>query len=103
VLDGDLGPYDDLGVRLARADTVLLLDHGLAVCAWRAARRARERRDFWLWVWRYRRRHLPTVLQLIALHAPSATVHRLRSPQATRAFLSELEAVQRSGPRQARG
>ena len=92
VLDGDLGPYDALQVRMGRADTVLLLDYGVGVCAWRAARRSRERRDFWLWVWHYRRRHLPAVLRLLEEQAPAATVHRLRSPRATRAFLRELEA-----------
>jgi hypothetical protein len=90
VLDGDLGPYDALDVRLARADTVVLLDYGFAVCAWRAARRSRERRDFWLWVWHYRRRHLPLVLRAVDAHAPAATVHRLRSPRAARAFLDGL-------------
>ena len=91
VLDGDLGPYDALEVRAARADTVLLLDYGLLVCAWRAARRSRERRDFWLWVLRYRRRHLPQVLRVLDAHAPTSTVLRLRSPRATRAFLRSLE------------
>ena len=90
VLDGDLGPYDALEVRAARADTVLLLDYGFLVCAWRAARRSRERRDFWLWVLRYRRRHLPELLRVLDAQAPTATVLRLRSPRATRAFLRGL-------------
>ena len=90
VLDGDLGPYDALEGRAAWADTVLLLDYGVLVCAWRAARRSRERRDFWLWVLRYRRRHLPQVLRVLGAHAPTATVLHLRSPRATRAFLRML-------------
>jgi hypothetical protein len=98
VMDGDLGPYDALDVRAARADTVLLLDHGFLTCAWRAARRGRERRDFWSWVWHYRRRYLPAVLETLRVHAPGATVHRLRSPRATRAFLRELEAQGRGRP-----
>lgn len=36
VLDGDLGPYDSLQHRLAAADTVIILDFGVARCAWRA-------------------------------------------------------------------
>ena len=49
VMDGDLGPYDVLSGRLAHADTVIVLDYGFAVCAWRAARRSRETMGFWLW------------------------------------------------------
>ena len=85
VLDGDLGPYDLLTLRLARADTVLVLDYSFPVCAWRAARRSPEAKDFWLWVWDYRHRHLPSVLSAVAEHAPAATLYRLRSPRATRA------------------
>jgi len=43
ILDGDLGPYDDLPIRLAAADTVIVLDFSLLRCARKAARRARER------------------------------------------------------------
>ncbi len=90
VLDGDLGPYDVLVARLRRADTVVLLDYGFVTCAWRAARRGRERREFWLWVWHYRRRHLPLLLRALAVEAPAAAVHRLRSPRAAQRFLHEL-------------
>lgn len=92
VLDGDLGPHDVLDARLARADTVLVLDYGFPTCAWRAARRSREGRAFWLWVWHYRRHHLRLVLQAVETCAPTATVHRLRSPRATRDFLRGLQA-----------
>jgi adenylate kinase family enzyme len=47
ILDGDLGPYDDLKPRLRRADTVVVLDFPRWLCVWRSARRARERRDYW--------------------------------------------------------
>ncbi len=46
VMDGDLGPYDVLAPRLARADTVVVLDFGLGRCLWQAIRRSRERLDF---------------------------------------------------------
>ena len=36
ILDGDLGPYDALDVRLQAADTVIVLDFALWRCAWRA-------------------------------------------------------------------
>jgi hypothetical protein len=96
-MDGDLGPYDVLSGRLPRADTVIVLDYKFAVCAWRAARRSREAADFWAWVWNYRRQHLPAVLDAVETHAPTATVIRLRSPRATRAWVGGLSPQAASG------
>jgi hypothetical protein len=86
ILDGDLGPYDVLAIRLAAADTVVLLNFSLGRCAWRAVRRGRERWDFWWWVLTYRWRHLPSLRT--ALAASDVDVVELRSPRAVRAFLS---------------
>ena len=88
ILDGDLGPYDVLDVRLRRADTVVLLDYSLPRCAWRAVRRGRERADFWRWLWAYRRRYRPAILSAVARVAPHATLHVLRGPRAAERFLS---------------
>lgn len=85
ILDGDLGPYDVLEVRLAAADTVVLLNLSPVRCAWRAWRRGRERWAFWWWVLTYRWRHLPRVRQVLA--ESGADVVELRSPRAVRAFL----------------
>jgi adenylate kinase family enzyme len=90
ILDGDLGPYDAIEVRLRVADTVIFLDFSLLRCAWRALRRSRERLDFWLWLLRYRRQSRPFLLQAIRHHASQATVHVLRNPQAVRCFLADL-------------
>ena len=90
ILDGDLGPYDRLDVRLGRADTVVVLDFSLVRCAWRAARRSREAADFWLWVWHYRRRSRPLLVDALRVHAPGATVHWLRTPRQARRLLAEL-------------
>jgi hypothetical protein len=68
-------------VRLARADTVLMLDFSLPRCAWRALHRPRDRADFWWWMLTWRRRYLPTLLTTVATYAPLATVHRLRIPR----------------------
>jgi adenylate kinase family enzyme len=55
IMDGDLGQYDELGVRLQAADTVLILDFSVLLCLMRAMRRAKERSDFWWWLltWRW--------------------------------------------------
>jgi hypothetical protein len=42
-VDADYAP----AARLGEADTMVILDFSLARCAWRAARRSRERADFW--------------------------------------------------------
>ena len=90
IMDGDLGPYDAPAARLERADTVVILDFSLARCAWRAARRSRQRADFWWWLltWRYRSR--AAVLDAVATFAPGADVHILRTPDELRRFLSTV-------------
>jgi adenylate kinase family enzyme len=90
IIDGDLGPYDDgLAARLAAADTVIVLDFALLRCAWRTVRRGHENADYWRWVWSYRRRSLPRVMQAITEHAPLAAVRVLRNPAAVRTFTAE--------------
>lgn len=88
ILDGDLGPYDALDVRLAAADTVIVLDFPLWRCAWRAARRSHENLAFWRWLIGYRRRSLPVVMTAITRYAPTADVHLLHSPREVDQFLS---------------
>lgn len=90
VMDGDLGPYGVLAPRLSRADTVVVLDFGLLRCLWRAGRRSRERRDFWMWVITWRRRSRPIVLQAIAVHGRGAQVHLVRTPGQLRRLLRHL-------------
>ena len=95
IMDGDLGPYDELSVRLAAADTVVILDFSLPRCAWRALRRSRERADFWRWVIGYRRRSLPLIMREIAAHAGSADVFVLKGLRAVRVFLLRVARGQR--------
>ena len=90
ILDGDLGPYDAIEVRLCAADTVIFLDFSPVRCAWRALRRSRERVDFWLWLLRYRRQSRPLLMKAICEHAHQATVHVLRNPRAVRRFVSDV-------------
>ena len=88
IMDGDLGPYDVVDVRLRAADTVIVLDFSLVRCAWRALRRSRERLDFWRWVIGYRRVSLPPLTAAIARCAPDAAVHVLRGPRAIARLLA---------------
>lgn len=87
ILDGDLGPYDVLSLRLLAADTVVVLDFPLWRCAWRALRRSRENLDFWRWLLGYRRRSLPVVMAAIAEHAGHAELHVLHGPRDVARFL----------------
>jgi adenylate kinase family enzyme len=87
IMDGDLGPYDAVEVRLRAADTIILLDFSLARCAYRAFRRSRERRDFWQWLIAYRYQSRPVLLRAIAKYAPGADLRVLRNPEAVRCFV----------------
>src|ERR1700676_1563769 len=80
IMDGDLGPYDAVEVRLRAADTIIFLDFSLVQCAWRAIWRSRERPDFWYWLLRYRRQSHPRLMTAIRNYAPSASIHILRDP-----------------------
>jgi adenylate kinase family enzyme len=97
IMDGDLGPYDVLDIRLRRADTVVLLDYSFWRCAWRAIRRSRERLDFWIWVLLWRRRSRPLLLRAVANQAGGAALHVLRNPRATASFLAHVTTGRKPG------
>ncbi|HET9280915.1 MAG TPA: adenylate kinase [Candidatus Angelobacter sp.] len=90
IMDGDLGPYDAVEIRLQAADTISFLDFSLVRCAWRALRRSRERADFWRWLLAYRRKSRPILMDAIARHAPNAKLHVLRDPKEVRRFLADV-------------
>jgi adenylate kinase family enzyme len=96
IMDGDLGPYDAVEVRLRAADTVILLDFSLTRCTWRAVRRSRERADFWRWLVWYRSRSRPILMQAISKHAAAAQLLILRDPEAVRRFVADLVSKSRS-------
>jgi len=89
IMDGDLGPYDALPVRLSTADTVLLLDFPLWLCLWRALRRDKENWDFWWWLITWGWLERPKIRDMLGGH-PNAQVHILRSQQELDQFLSKL-------------
>ena len=89
-MDGDLGPYDVLDIRLQAADAIVFLDFSPLRCAWRAIRRSPERADFWKWLLLYRRRSRPVLRQAIAAHASDADVYVLPTPRAVRRFVAKI-------------
>ena len=88
-MDGDLGPYDAVEVRLRAADAIIVPDFSLIRCAWRAVRRSRERADFRLRLLRYRRQSRPFLMKVIANHASEATLHVLRGPEVLSRFVAQ--------------
>jgi hypothetical protein len=89
IMDGDLGPYDALPVRLSMADTVLLLDFPLWLCLWRALRRGKENWDFWWWLITWRWLERPKLRDMFAEH-PNAQIHIARSQKELDQLLSKL-------------
>jgi hypothetical protein len=92
IMEGDLGPYDAVEVRLRAADTIIFLDFSLVRCAWRAIRRSHERADFWRWLLAYRYRSRPILRAAIADHAPKAAVCVFRAPKALGRFVADTAA-----------
>jgi adenylate kinase family enzyme len=90
IMDGDLGPYDAVEVRLSWADTIILLDFSLVRCAWRAWQRGRERGDFWWWLVAYRWKSRPALMRAISTYAAGAQVHIIRSPGELQAFVETV-------------
>lgn len=97
IMDGDLGPYDLVEIRLRAADTILFLDFSLARCAWRAVRRSSERADFWRWLLAYRWRSRPIIMEAIAHYAVNADLHVFRNPEALRRFVADVALKSRTG------
>ena len=90
IMDGDLGPYDAVEVRLRVADTIILLDFSFARCVWRTLRRGREPADFWQWLVSYRRRSRPMLIEAIARHAPGADLYVIRNPAVLTRLVAKL-------------
>lgn len=88
IMDGDLGRYDDLRVRLQRADTVLVLDFGVWLCLRRALRRSGEPMEFWWWLVSWRWHERPKISQAIAEYAADADVCIFSNPEELETFLS---------------
>jgi adenylate kinase family enzyme len=90
IIEGDLGHYDAVEVRLQAADTIILLDFSLLRCAIRAIRRSRERSDFWFWLIAYRHQSLPIIREAISKYAQKAALHVFRDPRAMDRFVANI-------------
>jgi len=92
IMEGDLGKYDELSVRLQAADTVLILDFSLLLCLVRAMRRSKERLDFWWWLITWRRIERPRIKRIVAHYAGHAEVHVFSNPDQLERYLSSIES-----------
>lgn len=92
IMEGDLGPYDVVEIRLRAADTILFLDFSLLRCAWRALGRSPERTDFWLWLLGYPYRRRPFLMRTIAAQASGARLYLLRNPAEVARFLGDVRS-----------
>jgi adenylate kinase family enzyme len=90
IIDGDLGRYDSVEVRLRAADTIILLDFSLLRCGLQAIRRSPERSDFWSWLVAYRYRSLPILREEISRFAQNAVLHVFRAPSAVDRFIADV-------------
>ncbi|MBO3737434.1 topology modulation protein [Actinoplanes sp. NEAU-H7] len=89
IIDGNYA--STLPIRLARADTVILLDLPAHTCLWGIARRRGRHRitlPFLWYVIRYRRTMRPRVEALIAEHAGHARYLRFTSHRQVNRFLA---------------
>ena len=90
IMDGDLGQYDVLAPRLARADTVVMVETPLAICVWRALRRGPQRLDFWVWVLRWGWSYRPRILVAVDQHAANAELVTLSGARDIDRFLARF-------------
>ena len=94
IMDGDLGPYDVIEVRLRAADTIIFLDFSLVRCAWRAMRRSHERYDFWSWLLAYRYKSRPLLRAAIDKYATNAELHVFHNPRSLQRFVANIAGDQ---------
>jgi adenylate kinase family enzyme len=106
VMDGNYGGTLDL--RLAACDTVLFLDFPPIMCLWRVLKRRvqfhnkprpdagsdcpeRLNREFLRWIWTYRKKRRPKILEKLSLAAAEGKrVVILRDSKAVEDFMAQL-------------
>lgn len=90
IMDGDLGKYDSLEIRLSQADTIIILDFSLYTCLKRAIKRSPERFDFWWWLITWPWLGKPKIRQSIKNFAPNANLVIFRNQSEVEKFLNEV-------------
>jgi len=88
IIDGDFGPLDMREPRLARADTVILVDTPLVTCVWRSMRRSRQRMDFWVWVFHWGYKYRLAIIQEVQKFAPTAKLVKLANRREVERWLT---------------
>ena len=104
IIDGNYGRTQEM--RMERADTIILLDFPRWLCLWRVFGRVlrsygRVRPDlapgcpeqlpdleFLMWIWRFRRRSRPALMNRLEEYRAGRTVFILTSPRQVRYFVS---------------
>jgi adenylate kinase family enzyme len=106
IIDGNYA--NTLDLRLAACDTVIFLDIARPICLWRVLKRAiiyrdrtrpdmaegcRERLDlgFIRWVWGYKRKTRPRIIEILRKDAQSQKVIWLRSQAEVERFLASAK------------
>jgi len=105
ILDGQEG-LNSMETRLEASDTVILLDLPARVCSWRLLKRSITRRrhqvapgcpekfdwKLYPWVWLYRKRRLPAVMEKLSRYDRNRQIIVLRSRAGVQRFLLRLRA-----------
>ncbi|MSQ14248.1 MAG: DNA topology modulation protein [Dehalococcoidia bacterium] len=106
IMDGNFGGTQH--IRLEAADTVIFLDLPRHTCLWRIIKRwyqyaGRSRPDlapgcpeklglsFLAWIWNYRRRSRPSILERLKRYAQGRRIVVIGHPREVRQFLNEAE------------
>lgn len=112
VIDGNYGGTMD--IRLDAADTIIMFDFPRMLCLGRAVKRVirywgRSRPDnavgcperidpeFLMWIWNYRAKRRPGIMQKLKEYEGKASVIILRNPGEADRLLKGLEVGRRSG------
>lgn len=105
IIEGNYGGTMD--IRLAACDTVIFLDYPRCVCLWRVTKRLityrnRVRPDmtegcperitweFLRWIWNYRSKYRPSILNKLAQLESIKSVYHLPNLKTTRSFLHQI-------------
>lgn len=111
IMDGNYGRTQE--PRMERADTIIVLDYPAWRCIWQVYKRAFRYRgqvrpdlapgcpeqlpelQFLLWIWRFRRRSRPWLMDRLEKYREGRTIHIFPSPASARRFLDTISPSNR--------